>query len=164
MNEYKFINDNGTAVLKYPGTSIAQGGNGWDDYEEYVAGGGETDPQYTLDEMKGRQKAVITEAFQVVPKLGLTTSLGLRVNSARLDKDNMQELQGYCIRHGLAEITIRLYDNTFASVTIANLKTIINEIQEFGLGLYQHKWAKEAAIDAAETEADVTAITWGSEE
>ena len=105
---------------------------------------------------------MIKQRFLMVPTLGLNISIGLKVNSDRLDKDNMQELLDYCTRMDVSSVTIRLYDNSFTDVSIADLQIIINEIQEFGLGLYQHKWAKETAIDAATSAAEILSITWES--
>jgi hypothetical protein len=51
MNLYKFLNKDGTAVLKYPGTTIVEGGYGWQDYVDYVAAGGQTDPWKTPEEL-----------------------------------------------------------------------------------------------------------------
>lgn len=164
MAEYKLCNADGTTVLKSPGTTIVEGGHGWKKYQDWLAAGGVPDPEYDIEELKIRQKATIKDSFLLAPSQGMTSSLGHKVNSTREDKDNMKELLDYCTRLSIGSITIRLYDNSFASVTTADLITIINEIQEFGLGLYQRKWAKEAAIDAAATEDEITAITWESTE
>lgn len=151
-------------VLKDKTTSITKKGYGWQEYQDWLAAGNIPAPLYTIEELKQNQKRSIKEAFLLAPSQGMTCSLGHKVNSTREDKDNMKELLDYCTRLSIGSITIRLYDNSFISVTTADLISIINEIQEFGLGLYQRKWAKEAAIDAAATENEVTAITWESTE
>ena len=86
------------------------------------------------------------------------------MDCGREDKDNFQELLDYCIRKSLPGVTIRLYHNEYADVTPTQLQTIIHEIQEHGLGIYQRKWAKEKAIEMAATETKIKAITWESVE
>lgn len=111
------------------------------------------------------QKTVIAESWLAAPTQGLLSSLGYKVNATRVDKDNVRSLLDYCLAKGLPGIdTFRIYDNTTVAVTIDDLQVIHNEIVEFGLGLYQYKWAKGAAIDAAPDEATVKAITWESVE
>lgn len=113
-----------------------------------------------LPEARLRHKAVIAEAFRAAPAEGLLTSLGLRVDCDRIDKDNMTVLLGYSRRKGLKQVTLRLHDNSFATISVAELEVILHEIEEHGLGLYQRKWAREMAIDTAETVADVAAVIW----
>ena len=50
MNQYKFLNQEGTRVVKYPDTNIVKDGRGWNQYLDYVSEGGETDPFKTFDE------------------------------------------------------------------------------------------------------------------
>ena len=122
-------------------------------------------PIYTLDQRRQIQITKIKTAFDAAPSLGLQTSLGYRVNATRTDKSNVEELLDYCQRNSLPGTSqFRIYDNSFVAASVANLQTIINEIQEFGLGLYARKWAKETAIEAATTEEAALAITWESEE
>jgi hypothetical protein len=118
-------------------------------------------PVFTLDEMKTRQKGLIKASFGAAPLAGLMTSLGYRVDADRQDKSNVEELLDYCTRMGLPGTDqFRIHDNSFVAVSIADLQTIINEIQVFGLGLYAIKWTRELAIDAATTADQVTAIVW----
>lgn len=118
-------------------------------------------PVFTIDELKIKQKNRIKASFAAAPSAGLMTSLGFVVDADRQDKSNVEELLDYCLRMGLPGTDqFRIHDNSFLAASVADLKTIINEIQEFGLGLYATKWQREMAIDAATTEAEIVAITW----
>ncbi|MBM9605977.1 DUF4376 domain-containing protein [Desulfopila inferna] len=164
MIGYKWANEERTAVIRYPGTYVIENGTGWEEFLDWREGGNEPDQWKTLLERKQDKVNEIKQAFVIAPKSGLTTSLGIKVDCKREDKDNFQELLDYCTRKSLAGTSIRLHNNDFAEVSVADLQIIINEIQEHGLTLYQRKWAKEAAIDQATTEVQIKAITWDSVE
>jgi len=118
-----------------------------------------------LRALKKKQKEKVKADFLRIPAKGMiSASLGVKIDSGREDKDNFRELLDYCNRLSLTETDLRLYDNSFIKVTPAQLQVVIEELQEFGLGLYQKKWAKEAAIDQAADKAAVKAITWESVE
>ena len=44
MNEYKWNNEDQTSVQKYPSTTIVENGYGWEDFQQYLAAGGQVDP------------------------------------------------------------------------------------------------------------------------
>lgn len=161
MDTYRKVPD---GVIKNGITHISKSSPTWFEYLEWLDQGNTPEPAFTLTQIRQDQIGVIKKAFLDTPGRGLTTSLGLKVDCDRMDLENFQVLLESCNRKGLAGATIRLHDNTFAEVTVEDLQTIINEIQEYGLSLYQRKWAKESAIEQAATEAQIKAITWDSVE
>jgi len=161
---YKLTDDPNIIIDVENRRTIPKGHRWWTNYEEWLAAGNTPEPQYTREELKQIKISGIKQAFFNAGNAGLTTSLGLKVDANRVDKDNFQEVLNDCLDDNLPGATIRLWDNSFADVSVDDLRTIIREIRKNGLALYQRKWMKETAIKKATTEAQIKAITWDSVE
>lgn len=110
------------------------------------------------------QKQVIKEAFLQLSKKGFVCSFGKKIDSSREDLDNLTQLLDYCKRKSMPKTELRLYDNSFLTVTLEQLQQIRDELQEYCLAAYHKKWQKEVAIDKADTIDKVLSITWDSKE
>lgn len=111
---------------------------------------------------KAVQKGRIRAAFDRAPEAGCNVSLGFVMDSRREDIDNLVRLRDRMLETGTTSTTVQIRDkdNQFHTVTVSELATIVGELVDFGLGLYNRKWQAEQSIDACTTVADVEAITW----
>lgn len=157
---YKLTNDAETVLRMDGKISIFKGGEEWEEYQEWLSKGNTPEPAFSLEDLKDRKKAEIKESFLNAPNLGIEISLGYRVDSTRLAKDNMSEVLAHCVENDITSVKIRLYDNSYAVVNQDELKTIINELRQFGLYLYEKKWALEEQINTALNESQLDAISW----
>jgi len=74
----------------------------------------------------------------------------------------VNEINIYVDSQSIPGSGIRDYDNNFHAMTIGELGTLLLEMQNYGLWLYQNKWTKEAAVLAAVTIEDIVAISFWS--
>lgn len=108
------------------------------------------------------QKGRIRATFDHAPDAGCSVSQGFIMDSKREDIDNLARLRDRMLETATTSDTVQIRDkhNQFHSVTVGELATIVGEMVDFGLGLYERKWQLEQEIDAAATVADVEAIVW----
>ena len=111
---------------------------------------------------KAVQKGRIKNSFDRAPQSGCETSGGFVMDSTREDIDNLTRLYNRTMELGDTSTTVTVRDksNKFHTLTIGDLKTLIDELVDFGLGLFAKKWALEQSIEEAETVEGVEAITW----
>lgn len=82
----------------------------------------------------------------------ITSSVnGLVINADRRSQQNLQGL----IAIGNENTSFKCYDNTFATVSKANLETMLLECYINGTALYQQKFAMQAAISVLTTVEEV---------
>jgi hypothetical protein len=107
-------------------------------------------------------KGRLAQAFTAAPKAGLEVSAGFVMDSTRDDIDNLTRLRDRLLEVGTTATTVTIRDksNEFHTVTVAELSEIVGELVDFGLGLYEKKWQREAETDAATTIEEVEAIGW----
>ena len=110
-----------------------------------------------LNILKTTKKAEIKRAFETAADTLTTVStLGFTIDATREASDNVNKL----IKLGVEPITFRAADNTFHGVSLADLAAMDIEIIQAAFATYQQKWQLEALVDAAETAAEINAITW----
>jgi transcriptional regulator CtsR len=125
--------------------------------------------QYALDYIAKHEKTFaqlqamkldeIRLAFENAALNGrFTSSLGFDVNARRGGIQN--DLQNVEALISLGATQFRDADKIMRNITALDLVTIKTEMQQYGLGLYEHKWQLEAAVNAAVDEADLEVITW----
>lgn len=86
------------------------------------------------------------------PNVFITSSVnGLVINADRRSQQNLQGL----IAIGNENILFKCYDNTFTTVSKANLETMLLECYINGTTLYQQKFAMQTAISALTTVEEV---------
>lgn len=107
---------------------------------------------------KAVQKSRIRAEFERAPSLGFTVTAGYTMDSRQADIDNLSRLRDQMIRMNTASTSIRDKSNALHTVTLAQLTTIITEMEDFSIGLRTRKWARETAIDAATTPAELIAV------
>jgi hypothetical protein len=115
-----------------------------------------------LENAKYQKKNIIKSIFLGQPKSGYIVSSGFKMDCNRDDIDNLSLLLKRMIDSGDTTTTanIRDFDNQFHQVTIGELSDIINELVDYGLYLFNHKWEKEVEIEAAQTVEEVNDIVW----
>lgn len=108
------------------------------------------------------QKGRIRAAFDRAPDAGCTVSSGFVMDCKRDDIDNLARLRDRMLETATTSTTVQIRDkaNQFHTVTVGELATIVGEMVDFGLGLYERKWQLEQAIDAATSVEAVEAIVW----
>ena len=113
---------------------------------------------------KTQKRSQIKASFEDALQNGVfhSTVLGIdcdcRRSSTNNDKQNVEGLISYMQRNGLTETQYRGYADT-VTVTPADLTALISEMEDHVLGLYQHKWSLEEAVDTG-TPAEIENITW----
>ncbi len=118
-------------------------------------------PEPTFDEVKAEKEAELASVAGQYDQykcdsMYVTSSLGYRVNADIRSQTNMQGLID--VLDDTATTLYKDYDNTFQTVTKANLETLKSEALQNGQNLYQQKWKLQAAIDAATTVDELNAI------
>ena len=76
------------------------------------------------------------------------------INSRRADLDNMYKLLDEMENKGIKTTLFRCYDDDYVTITIDQLKQMIQELIDFGLYLYHKKWQYENQI-LNETNIDI---------
>ncbi len=118
-------------------------------------------PEPTFDEVKAKKEAELASVAGQYDQykcdaMYVTSSLGYRVNADIRSQTNMQGLID--VMDDSATTLYKDYDNTFQTVTKANLETLKSEAIQNGQSLYQQKWQLQAAIDACTTVDELNAI------
>ena len=88
-----------------------------------------------------------------------TSSAGFVIDANETANRDINGLVNVLKATGTENTLFRAYDNSFHSVTIEQLETMLTEISLNGQYLYQAKWAIEAQIQDAETAEALEAIT-----
>jgi len=113
----------------------------------------------TLIELQSEKKNEMSSGFYIDCKKGFTT------NSIKMDSDITDVLSfdgGVRLAENLSSATIdvRDYDNVVHTVTIAESKTMVDDLGVNYQTLLSKKWLKNIAIDSATTVSDVGNVTW----
>ncbi len=112
-----------------------------------------------LAEMKNQKMQETQDKFNDMMQFGtFTSSLGFECENRRGnnkdDKDNVASL----IDLGQEPVYFKDHFNQFHSLTLANLRTLKQEMIKDGLSKYQWKWNKETEIMNAADIATLTAV------
>lgn len=87
------------------------------------------------------------------------SSQGFKVNGDRRTKDNLQDLVTFFdLQAKEGKIEYRDYDNVNRELTKEQVQTLLLEHVANGQALYTQKWAKQEAINAAESFDDLRAV------
>ena len=125
----------------------------------------EKTPDMDFEIYKNLKYREIRLAFEHEFRNGVFTSKVLdidvdcRRSDTKNDLQNVEILIEYVTRNSLPNV---LYVGHKESVnaTIEKLYTLIEEMQDYGLGLYQKKWALEEEIKNAKTIKELEVIQW----
>ena len=117
-------------------------------------------PAPTLEAVKERKLSELSSKFATAEAdAHLTSSLGIVINAgekANRDIDGLVKLME--AMPSLETVEFCCYDNSYHTVTLADLKTMQIEVILSGNALYQQKWAFREAINAAKTKEELEAI------
>lgn len=138
MNEYKFLNEEGTAVLKYPATSIVQDGHSWDKYLDYVAEGGQTDPMYNREQTIGNKLSEIDNKVSIVR--GSSLYLHTDGHNYHPDEDTISKLL-VALPYVPVDWTITFKTADIDEDGINNVEALmdVTEFVQFALGFQQRQ-------------------------
>jgi len=129
-------------------------------YYTQVNGVIEVNLQKELEVLKAQKMELVSLKFDSLMAGGnFDCSLGFNVDNRRGDgkddKDNVNSL----IDLGNEPVYFKDTTNSFHALTIADLKTLKQEMIQDGLGKYQWKWTKQNEIMQATTIQELEAIT-----
>lgn len=164
MADYKFINQEKAAVLKYPATSIFEGGNGWREYLDYVAEGGETDPWKTpvelLVDAKAEKKREIKQAYFNEEETGTITLGGRTYDSSSTHLVEIDLEARLAADNGETSVIVFDVDDNPQSVPVGSINPAMQQIR----AVTRQRRAKAAGllrnIKSALTVEEVEAISW----
>ncbi len=102
MAEYRWSSEEHISAIKYPGTSIVDGGYGWSEFQAYVDAGGEVDPYKTeADYLADNAGSALAQQDADTKTLAVNSEAVLQGLPAKLSADdivalenNIQRLQG----------------------------------------------------------------------
>ena len=93
-----------------------------------------------------------------------STVLGIKVDCRRSgtknDLQNVQGLISYMQRNSVDMTNYVGYNTIRAGVTVLDLSSLVNEMTDYALSLYQKKWNLLAQIDIATTIQGVKEVVW----
>lgn len=112
----------------------------------------------TLKSRKLKQISEISESFQNYncKDMYVTSSLGFTINADQCSQVNIETL--ISMLNDTDTTTFKIYDNTFKSLTKAELQTLLAECKKNGLALYQTKFALQLAVNSASTKEELEKI------
>jgi len=90
----------------------------------------------------------------------LSTTINKKINVSYQSLINIDSLIDYMTNNKILNKQFRCYDNSFVTVTIAELTSIKQELINFGLKMYENKWNIENKITSATTATALNAINW----
>ena len=102
------------------------------------------------------------ESLKIRPKVTITVGDPARSFNVDGSKDDISNFQSYLdllIAAGSVDGSIKDADSIMQDVTVSELESIIMQIKQYGLGLYQKKWTKEAELFNATTIEEVKSIS-----
>ena len=116
---------------------------------------------------KEKQKQEISEAFENNIAAGFFRSeaLGIDVDYRRSgvknDLQNVEALVSYMEKELISSVIYKGYEDQTTPANLQQLKSLIAEMQAYGVFLHNKKDTLKAQIDAAETIEAVKNIVWG---
>jgi len=58
------------------------------------------------------------------------------------------------------ETQFRVYDNSFTTITLQELKNLKNELMQYGLQRHERKWQLESQIQSVTSKKKLSFISW----
>ena len=117
-------------------------------------------PEETLETKKAAKLEVLAAEFAAAEaEAHLTSSLGFIINAgekANRDIDGLVKLME--AMPDMQTVDFCCYDNSYRTVTFADLKTMQIEVILSGNALYKQKWAFREAINAATEKEELDAL------
>ncbi|WP_289106467.1 DUF4376 domain-containing protein [uncultured Bilophila sp.] len=114
----------------------------------------------SIDATRTRKREELAGAFTMATTTAhLTSSLGFEIDANDAANRNISGLVTFMENEGAPEnLQFCDYNNKFHTVTLADLRTMQQEIITNGSALYARKWAFRDAINAAATAEELNAI------
>ena len=117
-------------------------------------------PEPTFEDERAAKLSELSSKFAAAEaEAHLTSSLGFEINAgekANRDIDGLIKLME--AMPNMETVEFCCFDNSYHTVTLADLKTMQIEVILSGNALYQQKWAFRDAINAATTKEKLEAI------
>ncbi len=116
-------------------------------------------PEPSLEEARAKKLEEISVKFSAAERNGrLASSLGFEINADEIANRNTEGLITRMEHTGAGATLFCDYNNQMRDVTLAQIKTMRQEIIAYGQALYARKWQLRAQADAAESVADIQKI------
>lgn len=115
----------------------------------------------SLESQKETKLSQLSEWFDAVSgDAHVTSNLGFEIDADETSNRNIEGLI-VAVEAGMVAEPVYFMDhnNQVHPVTLANLKTMRLEVIANGQALYQQKWALRSAIESAETQEELDAVT-----
>lgn len=147
----------GTAILEVTQEQFNNQNGQW-----YVVGGQLTQ-EMPLNYAQAIQLGKIKISFnQALTAPYNSTVVGKEIDYNQTSLLNVQGLINYMQSNpSITSIQFRCADNSFVTLTFAQLQSLLQEMISHGLALYQKKWQLESQIQSATTVLQVQSIVWG---
>lgn len=133
---------------------------------EECAWDGEKVVDNRLGVAKEKQKQKINDAFDnnlangFFPSAALGIEVDYRRTGVKNDLQNVEVLVAYMEKEMISETIYKGYEDQTAPANVMQLKTLIFEMQSFGVFLYNKKDTLKGQIDKATTIEEVQSINW----
>lgn len=128
--------------------------------EEWVAAHPDPEPEPpTLDEARASALARLNSAFAAAEASGkVMSSAGFVIDATERSNRDIEGLITSMEATSTPETTFCAADNSFHTVTLEQLRTMRLEVIAYGQALYARKWELRAAIESAESVAEVQVV------
>lgn len=167
VEDHRQKRDRGGVPLEGTGTPFWMPGDTWQTPARYMKelgplpdGAMFEQPEKPLEEVRKEKLSELSSKFSAAEAdAHLTSSLGIVINAgekANRDIDGLVKLME--AMPDMETVDFCCYDNSFKSVTLADLKTMQVEVILSGNALYAQKWAFREAINAAQSKEELEVI------
>ena len=90
----------------------------------------------------------------------LNMKVDCRRSNTKNDLQNVQGLISYMTRNSISTIDYVGYTEIKTNVTISMLETLVEEMQDYALTLYNKKWQIETLINSCSSKEELETINW----
>ena len=148
VKEVRIIDDNQLIGYEVDGKFVPPND---EKVKAFIKNGGKIEPAFTKAELESHRKLV--KKVQLKSMFGATLSdgmlsktIGKKVNSRLEDIMNVRLLLDFMHFKGLMKIRFRLFDNSYATLTIDEVKNVYHELLSHYMSMRYKKWALDGLI------------------
>lgn len=107
---------------------------------------------YNEEYIRDRELKILSSESKRKLKEGYTTSLGHKLNSTTDSISNLRSVLSTTKRKKETSVKLRLYDNSFADISVEDLEKIIEELEDNSISILNEKWDREEEIRISKVE------------
>jgi len=116
-----------------------------------------------IDDLKILKLNEIYEAFDNelnTTRPFLSKVINKEINADRESLQNMKDLLRKMDKDNMDKTVFRCFDDSYVEVTREQLSNMIDELINYGLGLFRKKWQYENIINSADNIDDIINLKW----